>query len=203
MKQMKECTWCHKTKVVSEFYKSKYLKSGYRSECKECMNSKNKEWRESHKEEIKIKHKSYYERNWETLQKKRRQYIKTHKAELKAYRDTHKEQIKEWKLNNKERWKAYKKQYSRFYYLMKTYNITPEEYSQLEEQQNGKCAICGGGVEDSNDVYLCVDHNHITGKIRGLLCRECNLGLGNFKESIEILQKAVQYMQETENEKGT
>ncbi len=58
----------------------------------------------------------------------------------------------------------------------------------LLEKQKHKCAICG------DDKKLCIDHDHGTGKVRGLLCTDCNLSLGRFKDNIDILSKAITYL---------
>lgn len=59
--------------------------------------------------------------------------------------------------------------------LKRTYGLTLKQYDKMIEDQGGVCAICGGINE--NGHRLAVDHNHETGKVRGLLCRKCNLGL--------------------------
>jgi hypothetical protein len=75
---------------------------------------------------------------------------------------------------------------------------TPEQYRKLLEQQDGKCAICGTS-EGHRSKYrqicrLSVDHDHKTGIVRGLLCNNCNRGLGRFKDSAPILEAAVRYL---------
>jgi hypothetical protein len=72
-----------------------------------------------------------------------------------------------------------------------------EEYNNLFEKQNGKCAICNGESKDRGRA-LDVDHDHKTGKIRGLLCVSCNRGLGHFNDSRWALNKAIQYLYEAE-----
>lgn len=74
------------------------------------------------------------------------------------------------------------------------FKITHEEYKSISKEQNHVCAICGG---IDNGRSLAVDHNHSTGYIRGLLCRRCNQGIGSFGENIELLQKAILYLQHT------
>lgn len=74
--------------------------------------------------------------------------------------------------------------------LLKQYNLSLEEYDALRESQDGACAICGT-VPPTN---LHVDHDHATGKVRGLLCRSCNTALGMFQESAELLTKAATYI---------
>ena len=71
------------------------------------------------------------------------------------------------------------------------YGIEPEEYSQIKRQQKGRCAICG---IKSRRRRLCVDHCHDTAKIRGLLCHNCNVGIGMFRHSKAILRAAINYL---------
>jgi hypothetical protein len=90
----------------------------------------------------------------------------------------------------------YKK--TRWEKLLKEYGITREEYERMEIAQNFLCAICG---ERETALYkgvlkrLCVDHCHGSKKIRSLLCRHCNIGIGNFKEDVERLRKAISYLE--------
>jgi hypothetical protein len=82
--------------------------------------------------------------------------------------------------------------------LWEKYKITLDEYQILYKKQNGVCAICskttnGRGKENNT---LAVDHNHQTGKIRGLLCTNCNTGIGNLRDSVELLTKAIKYLEE-------
>ncbi len=78
-------------------------------------------------------------------------------------------------------------------YLLRTYGITYEEYNTLFVLQKGQCAICGAHQSELKKS-LCVDHNHNTKKIRGLLCSKCNTGLGNFNDSLEMLHKAQDFL---------
>ncbi len=77
--------------------------------------------------------------------------------------------------------------------LKKKYGISLDDYAQMFQDQNGRCAICGTLDTGSTGVFF-IDHNHQTGKIRALLCHSCNTGLGYFKENIENLLKAVNYL---------
>jgi len=76
--------------------------------------------------------------------------------------------------------------------LKRKYGITKEEYTRLLEKQNGTCAICHG----TQHVRLDVDHCHSTGRVRGLLCRRCNLMIGHGRNDLNILKKAIQYLTE-------
>jgi protein-arginine kinase activator protein McsA len=64
----------------------------------------------------------------------------------------------------------------------------------MREAQNNRCYICNSGP--ANNQSLHVDHDHITGKVRKLLCNNCNNGIGKLKDSIEILNKAIKYLKE-------
>ena len=79
---------------------------------------------------------------------------------------------------------------------LKKYGITPEIYQQLFKKQEGKCAICSSSeVSVARRSYnLFVDHDHATGKVRGLLCHHCNAGLGHYRDNTATLQKAIEYL---------
>lgn len=76
-------------------------------------------------------------------------------------------------------------------YLRETYHITYLDYFHRLCIQNLKCAICQTLTPGRNQKHFCVDHNHNTGQIRGLLCHRCNSGLGLFNESPRCFQKCV------------
>jgi len=81
-------------------------------------------------------------------------------------------------------------------YLNKQFGISLEDFSNLEKYQEGLCAICG---KEEHERHLSVDHCHETLEIRGLLCKNCNLGLGHFKDDFKLLVKAACYLQFAEN----
>lgn len=113
---------------------------------------------------------------------------------------------KKWRTNNRERYlqsakksrDRYKqlngdklKDWYRKYNYKKQYGISYDEYIKLCQLQKHRCAIC------EKEDKLCVDHCHITNKIRGLVCRKCNSGMGMFNDDITTLEKAVKYLKET------
>ena len=77
--------------------------------------------------------------------------------------------------------------------LKRRYSITEEQYNELFDSQCGKCAICGTHQKDLS-TKLAVDHIHSTGVIRGLLCYNCNMGLGRFKDSEQLIISALSYL---------
>lgn len=72
--------------------------------------------------------------------------------------------------------------------LKRRYGITESQYNEMLAKQKGRCGICGRYRK------LSVDHSHSTRKVRGLLCSNCNSGLGLLKESIAVMQRAIQYL---------
>jgi len=104
----------------------------------------------------------------------------------------------EWKKKNPDR---YAKALWRCR-LQKEYGIDEEEYDKMFDRQNGVCAICGkpeSRLHSSGKVTkLCVDHDHDTGRVRGLLCHRCNTVIGMLN-SVELLDKAKSYIKEIEN----
>lgn len=98
------------------------------------------------------------------------------------------ERNKKWIKENPERALAIARR-SR---LRRVYGITPEEYDALAAKQKNACAICK--QECVTGYRLAVDHDHETGRVRGLLCMHCNSGIGNLNDSIPLLQAAIRYL---------
>lgn len=102
----------------------------------------------------------------------------------------------EWSEKNRGKRRAYaQKFYGRNpgYQLkqdLKKYGLSLKQYEQMLSDQNGVCAICSG----KTSRRLAVDHDHQTGRVRGLLCGRCNAGLGQFKENPLMLHKAIRYL---------
>lgn len=87
-----------------------------------------------------------------------------------------------------------KKDYQRYYQLTKRFGLTREQYYQLLLSQDYRCKICNVEHEEVSRGRLVVDHCHTTGKVRGLLCHSCNVGIGHLKESEELMLKAISYL---------
>lgn len=83
---------------------------------------------------------------------------------------------------------------------LRRYGLSEEGYNLLLEKQNHRCAVCG--KKESAKSYnakngaqrLSIDHDHKTGKVRGLVCFSCNRGMGYLKDSIDLLQQAIKYL---------
>lgn len=117
--------------------------------------------------------KDYYQKNKEKAKEKNKEYREKHKDEVKIKQ-------KEWYSKNIEKQKLYS--------VKRRYGVNPEQYNNMFNKQNGICAICFEKKE------LVVDHCHETGRVRGLLCKSCNFGIGNLKDSVLLLESAKQYL---------
>lgn len=92
-------------------------------------------------------------------------------------------------IEHKIKWRAFE--------LRRKYGLTIEEYERRFAEQLGKCAICGESEHKGKDTrkFLHVDHCHATKRIRGLLCQNCNRGIGFFRDSPDRLAAAIAYLQ--------
>ena len=79
--------------------------------------------------------------------------------------------------------------------LMRNYGITLQDHANMFSEQQGLCAICGE-EGDGRWKKLCVDHCHDTGKVRKLLCRNCNMVLGQVGDNVQLLEKMVTYLKQ-------
>lgn len=125
----------------------------------------------------------------------RGQYTKTYKAENpERAREIQRAAMQRYYANHLD-YHREKSRRQRF----DNYGITQEEFEALLEAQDGVCAICGqpetarhqnGGIRS-----LAVDHDHATGRVRGLLCTNCNHALGKFKDDADRLRRAIAYLE--------
>jgi len=141
--------------------------------------------------------KQYYENNKEKLLERKKQYYANNKKKCnerdKKYRDNNSEKIKKVK----KQYTATHKKETKNLNLKRCYGITIEQYDQMFNVQEGKCKVCGKHQNELKQP-LSVDHNHITGKVRGLLCPNCNTILGYAKDDINILQNVINYLKEND-----
>lgn len=124
---------------------------------------------------------------------------------FKSYRESNllrrNEANKKWSNANPEKIKEYQKRSSakrknarQDYHIKKRYGLSRADYSAMLEAQGGLCAA-NGCSETLFGGKLCVDHDHATGKVRGLLCHGCNLALGKVHDSVEKLKGLISYLE--------
>ncbi|TXG77183.1 hypothetical protein E6Q11_03120, partial [Candidatus Dojkabacteria bacterium] len=119
-----------------------------------------------------------YKKNPIPTKERVKKFAQNNSDKIKTYQKT-------WKERNPEKRKLYTRN-SR----IRAYGIEPETYYEMLEKQGNKCAICYG---ESPRRAMNIDHNHTTGKVRGLLCDSCNLSLGHLERD-KWLEKAKQYL---------
>ena len=145
---------------------------------------------------------AYDKKRWENPEVREAARLRRQTPEYKA-----KQKVNNKKYRSTEEYKIWKRAYRKLpeqqtkrrdYEFNKKFGITTFEYNQMLEEQGGVCAICHQketftmkGVTHS----LAIDHDHLTGRVRGLLCRACNQTLGLMKDNIENLQKAIRYLE--------
>jgi hypothetical protein len=102
---------------------------------------------------------------------------------------------KNWRIKNADK--------LRWYEVSRKFGISQAEYSDLYESQNGVCAICRNPeTATRNGVVraLAVDHCHSSGRIRGLLCSNCNTGIGKLKDDPNVIRRAAEYLDKKDRE---
>jgi hypothetical protein len=104
-------------------------------------------------------------------------------AARKAHKEKYPEKAKRWNKENPH------------YSLSQAgVNVTAEDFHKLLSEQNGKCAVCGYAPKE-NEKRLCIDHDHNTNEVRGLLCSRCNRGIGMFGDNANFLKSAASYLE--------
>ena len=96
-------------------------------------------------------------------------------------------------IDYKKKWRKENSEKEYFYNLKGKYGITEEQLEHIKNSFNYSCMICGIEEKDLKRK-LCIDHNHTNNQVRGVLCSSCNLGIGYFKDDINLIEKAIQYL---------
>jgi hypothetical protein len=154
----------------------------------------------TNREKARISEARYRERNREKRRASgRKRYQKMNEENKKLYN----EKTVEWRKQNPEKYAKIQKKYhdnnnvklkKRNSRLKRNFKITLKDYEKMLEEQNGVCKICKNPETTKTLKNLSVDHCHNTGKVRGLLCRSCNVALGLFKDDIEIITNSIKYL---------
>ncbi len=165
-------------------------------------------YRLANAEKLRAYNKAYQVRNKEKKQVYRKEFWAKHKERLSAHRKT-------YQKANTERLNAYnRKWYAKnieserasgiaWYHAneseirCKRYGLTITAYRDLLDRQSGACAIC---LSLPNRNRLHIDHDHATGRVRGLLCTRCNAGIGMFRDNPELMLAAAEYVQQLTEE---
>ncbi len=159
------CARCKETKNDAEFYALRKGKPERRRVCKPCRVARSNEW---------------YRDNKEWAGKLTREWKAEHSMQHKEYK-------RKWAEDNKER--AQEQRWRRY-----GINCTTAQRRAMLVAQSGRCAICKR-QESEFKHGLAVDHNHITGKVRGLLCATCNNGVvKTVEDRFHLIERAIEYL---------
>lgn len=194
-KDGKVCSTCKVWKTVGEFYKRTRSKDGLSVKCKVCSKEYDAKYYIEHQEEHHQKGIQYRIDNVDKL----REYERVRYAEEgHRYKDLNYPQ--KFYENNKERILERERepensQRHKDLALQRNYGITLEQYDSMLIAQGGHCAICPATEPGGRFKYFCVDHNHTTSKVRGLLCNNCNRAIGLLKDSPVLLRAAAIYLE--------
>jgi hypothetical protein len=161
---VKQCKKCGVVKALEEFYRCAGTRDGLRGDCKACN--------------LQAKH-ARYVANPAPAKDRARRWQKDNAEGVNAY-------YRERRLDPEVRRR------DRAGHLMRKYGMTIERYDAMLGAQGGGCFICGRPPRD--DISLHVDHDHSTGKVRGILCFCCNNALADFQDDPSLLQKAASYV---------
>lgn len=157
--------------------KRQYTKR-WQSENRDKVNEQQRQWRADNQDHARAWSRAYYQANKDRLAEQRR-------AERERNKDRVRETNKRYRAANRETL-AQKQR-------LRAYGLSVAEFSALLEQQGHVCASCRGPFpKDTKHQHI--DHDHATGKVRGVLCRDCNLALGNVKDSVERLEALIAYL---------
>jgi len=146
------------------------MKDGHLNVCKQCVIDTNRERRQKNRAKYNAAS-AAQQRRWRATNPKK-------------YRAT----IKAWQTRNRER-----HLHTRRLARIKKYGLSTAEAESVMKARNGLCDICGG-PPDGRHKKLVVDHDHTTGRVRGLLCNGCNRGIGYLKDDPKRLRAALRYL---------
>lgn len=160
-----------------------------------------KAYRASHKEQINGYHATYVRAHRDKILARGKAYRLANKEQLHAYaanyRLTHKEKIE---ADNR----AYRDSHRKYFWAigtLKNYGLSIHDFETLLASQGGTCAICKKAEWNNRHPY--VDHDHSTGKVRGILCSKCNSALGMIGDNPGIARELANYLERNKKEKGT
>jgi recombination endonuclease VII len=164
----KDCTTCGIFRQLSEFSKGTG-RCGRRAACKLCLNKVAKAYRQSHRSENLRRSREDYKNNKKIRLAQNRKWAVAHPEKVKK-------SYKLWLKNHPDGPSRYNRKYN--------YGLS---FEQQRDILSKPCGIC----EEKSTV---IDHDHLTGKVRGGLCRRCNSGLGMLRDNVELLKRAIAYL---------
>lgn len=162
--RVKRCTKCGVERPLDEFYKAAGTRDGLRGDCKGCFQARAA---------------ARYRANPEPARERAKQWARDNPDRVAARAQRYREDGR-------------RRQNDRRYHLKSQYGLTVEQYEEMLAAQGGVCGICGRPPRE--DIALHVDHDHATGRVRGIVCFRCNNALGDFNDDPHLLEAASAYL---------
>lgn len=164
----KRCSRCYKVKPLGDFHRYQRSPDGRQNYCKVCTTEISRTKRDSPitRPEYLAQRRQHYQDNRERLRAEAAQRLREFpEAQALASRKSR---------------------------LKKTWGLTLGQYDEMVDAQMGRCHLCHRPPTRNN---LAVDHDHVTGRVRMLLCDPCNLGIGSLRDDPELLRRAADYIE--------
>ncbi len=167
MDGLRKCKGCGEVKPLTNFHKNRKGSESRKYKCKTCTNAEAKEWARNHPENVKASQRKRRAADAERFREKERAY----------YQKTKERRLELKKLERFRR-----------------YGITYDAFFELLGGQDFACSICQETFEEADPRNVHIDHCHDSSRVRGILCRNCNIGIGHLKESPDLLRRAADYL---------
>ena len=171
----KTCRDCGAAKAPGDFNKHPKTRDGLQPHCRDCQRARNARHYRANKPLYEARIKQWRQENPERVKTARR-------LSLERLRGT-----PEFQEGVRRRWLKHK------------YGITPAEYDALLMAQGGGCGVCGANEQPTDGKRFHVDHDHGTGKVRGVLCQPCNIILGLANDNCDTLAAAILYLKQAQS----
>lgn len=187
---------CKKHGELSEqdIYKEKNKKSlsGYQLRCHLCKIDKDRKWKFNHREQHIEASTKWKKQNREKVNIQTREDRKKNPEKYRKWTKEYRDRVGDWRITQD---------------IISYFGLTLEQYNKLFEDHDNLCGICKNPETRKSRTpgkicRLSVDHCHITGKIRGLLCGACNTAIGKFKDDISLMEKAIEYLKKHNTKDG-
>lgn len=193
MSSTKFCSACQTEKPVADFTRQKQHRDGLSCRCRPCERAYHRTYKKAHPEELVSATRRYYLAHKAEILAKNRARVIADKERENAYK-------RAWREKNKEKtraiglaYRAKNKAGAPDAWLRKNYGISLAEKEATLAEQGGGCAICHTDAPGGAGKWH-MDHDHVTGVPRGVLCHKCNIGIGMLGDSIERLHAAILYL---------
>lgn len=173
---MFRCFLCKENKPRESFTKDVSSSRGISGRCRQCNKHRSAAWYVKNRDSIAAKSREYYAANRGKARARGKKYRTNNREKILAYGVAYK--IKNEKKLREKVWQ-------------REYGLSGADVAKMVIEQSNSCAIC---FESFTEVRMCIDHDHATGLVRGLLCLKCNRGIGLLGDNVKTMDMAISYL---------